>query len=1322
MSGINETGKVYDRQLALILCLATRSSPLEAVQAVLSSDGFSKEINSIGPLGSSALHVAAWRNHHELVRSILDTASVDINLRDEESGWNALHRALYYGNVRIASLLLAAGASSHEVDFMGRKPVDLLSSRLTKAIHEASTVGNDKVYSYVVGHRHVFSWGNGSNYTLGTGSLEVELAPSRVDSLHMHDIVEIAAAKFHSAAVTVDGKLFTWGWGRGGRLGQPDSHIHSGSGAVIQPRLVASLFHCDKRVKRISIAKHHTLLTTTEGELYSMGGNRFGQLGHGNGVGASVAEPMKVTALKSHCVTNISAANKHSVAVTSSGDVFTWGSNAAGQLGYGAFDLMSSPSPRIVEAMKGKVVVECAAAKRHTVVLTTEGDVLTWGHRGVSPRKVNLSSVRKSTMLNGAPLRFQKGYKDVSKPKVQQICAGAAHTSVLTTTGIVLSWRSADPQCQIQEIGGLLAGKRVISISSGKYRTAAVTDTGSVYMWEGRADYNPAECHLSSDGSKKKKKSFKNSGIDSNSRGMQMLGSSMDSLSSHDGGSHLGSSPGSFSYKYGSPSMTDRMHSRLSKAIYNPDNGRNSGCGGYGLSTSPFPSSSIANPSSPMPTRNVNGRNDFGGNIAEIEPFHKIYPEVVEGLCRISQVAVGEKHSVALQSWSRSGEMYQNIGEGNSIEACPYTMGPSSLQVQCEETIARSMVDPYTVLQVMLYAEAAGADMLYKRCCSVAALNLDIVITEHPHIFSDMPLNLLQDIENELEQWMARSSILSRSKENRFDEIVSLTPTCKKNLGMKWPSRAERDLGDALVEHETLVPEGFGLSFATDASLEADACIRKEGGGNHSNEINNTREDILRRIQQIHSIEAKVKAGATLDTQQKTKLMQKGVMLSALAALEGGVPYKEVDILMKSASKVVVESQGQRSSTSCKLRVGDNSNQCHPKEANAKQKPSLSTKSRRKSRKHRTSRAEEIHMTCDPDDSANHLRQMRLSDGGMGTDVAAIRSPRIVGFDPVPAPAESKIDFDDLPASLDAGPSNRQPMKDGPLNVAPVTTVGFQTQTTSGNPSPNQNHSEPKTRKGGLTMFLRGELDIDPPKTTPWGPKRMETPVSPLSKWFQERERPPSRPESQNTALNKSSTPTSTSGKQPKKQLGIKISLKDYLMGGRVSGTNAALDTSSPAAWSAKQESISHHEKEPVKSLRTIQSEQEELSAAQRRNIHSKPVSSYSKVLEINGPNSMHSNSLGQSPVGTRIMYGSSPQSAMRTFIPSLGPAESRWYISEELAIAAARAKPLKDIQEEERAAKEVAEIEAAFQSLERRQHEEAKKGREPRRRKPRKK
>ena len=192
------------------------------------------------------------------------------------------------------------------------------------------------------------------------------------------------------------------------------------------------------------------------------------------------------------------------MAVAASGDLFTWGSNALGQLGYGTSDSGANPAPRQVEAMSGRRAVAAAAAKRHTVVLTAEGDVFTWGHRGVSPRRVQLAGARDAAALSGEALRFHRGRGEVARPAAVAVAAGAAHTSVLTGAGVVLAWRSADPALLVQEVGGALAGRRVVALSAGKYRTAAVSEEGDVYSWEGRSDYFPAEGRHPGSGSSKK--------------------------------------------------------------------------------------------------------------------------------------------------------------------------------------------------------------------------------------------------------------------------------------------------------------------------------------------------------------------------------------------------------------------------------------------------------------------------------------------------------------------------------------------------------------------------------------------------------------------------------------------------------------------------------------------------------------------------------------------------------------------------------------------------------------------------------------------------
>lgn len=64
-------------------------------------------------------------------------------------------------------------------------------------------------------------------------------------------------------------------------------------------------------------------------------------------------------------------------------------------------------------------------------------------------------------------IAFHKGQSEISRPHAVAIAAGAAYSCCLTRTGVVLAWRSWDPNLSVQEVSASLAGKRVVSIASG---------------------------------------------------------------------------------------------------------------------------------------------------------------------------------------------------------------------------------------------------------------------------------------------------------------------------------------------------------------------------------------------------------------------------------------------------------------------------------------------------------------------------------------------------------------------------------------------------------------------------------------------------------------------------------------------------------------------------------------------------------------------------------------------------------------------------------------------------------------------------------------
>lgn len=64
-------------------------------------------------------------------------------------------------------------------------------------------------------------------------------------------------------------------------------------------------------------------------------------------------------------------------------------------------------------------------------------------------------------------IAFHKGQSEISRPHAVAIAAGAAHSCCLTRTGVVLAWRSWDPNLSVQEVSASLAGKPVVSIAAG---------------------------------------------------------------------------------------------------------------------------------------------------------------------------------------------------------------------------------------------------------------------------------------------------------------------------------------------------------------------------------------------------------------------------------------------------------------------------------------------------------------------------------------------------------------------------------------------------------------------------------------------------------------------------------------------------------------------------------------------------------------------------------------------------------------------------------------------------------------------------------------
>eukprot|EP00268_Persea_americana_P027387 TRINITY_DN2677_c0_g1_i1.p1 TRINITY_DN2677_c0_g1~~TRINITY_DN2677_c0_g1_i1.p1 ORF type:complete len:1105 (+),score=228.75 TRINITY_DN2677_c0_g1_i1:439-3753(+) len=214
----------------------------------------------------------------------------------------------------------------------------------------------------------LFTFGDGTFGALGHGDCISVSIPREVESLKGLKTVRAACGAWHTAAVIEvmhgtssssncsSGKLFTWGDGDKNRLGHGDKETK------LVPTYVASLF--EPNFCQVACGHSLTVALTTSGHVYTMGSTMYGQLGNPQADGKL---PIRVEGKLKNFVEEIACGAYHVAVLTSRTEVYTWGKGANGRLGHG--DTADKSTPTLVEALKDKQVKSIACGTNFTVAI-----------------------------------------------------------------------------------------------------------------------------------------------------------------------------------------------------------------------------------------------------------------------------------------------------------------------------------------------------------------------------------------------------------------------------------------------------------------------------------------------------------------------------------------------------------------------------------------------------------------------------------------------------------------------------------------------------------------------------------------------------------------------------------------------------------------------------------------------------------------------------------------------------------------------------------------------------------------------------------------
>jgi alpha-tubulin suppressor-like RCC1 family protein len=366
------------------------------------------DINHRDSFGRTLLHLAASstsNNAFEFASALLEHPLTDIYLQDLENGWTALHRAFYYGNIAVAQSILgrdiqdALGHGSGTLhqhvgglikikDKEGNGPFDLFEMALKEdsfprasraqvglvTDSDSESMPDTSPYDSspsLVPHTNlqgdeVYTFGSNKNVTLGFGDEDDRQFPERItlrrpDHLYFRFYRECMESLVTSQSLessTAD-------------LSQTQPQSVAEMPAVIRNKPID--------IKNMHMSKLHTAVLTDDPEsnLYICGHGPGGRLGVGDEITRYQFVCVEGGALSKKKVVSVALGQNHTLALSDTGGLFTWGSNGFGQLGY---DLpkMSSRNEEPVQTLprqifgplKRETVIGIAASRIHSVAHT----------------------------------------------------------------------------------------------------------------------------------------------------------------------------------------------------------------------------------------------------------------------------------------------------------------------------------------------------------------------------------------------------------------------------------------------------------------------------------------------------------------------------------------------------------------------------------------------------------------------------------------------------------------------------------------------------------------------------------------------------------------------------------------------------------------------------------------------------------------------------------------------------------------------------------------------------------------------------------------
>lgn len=304
----------------------------------------------------------------------------------------------------------------------------------------------------------IWSWGYNMWGKLGDGTTNNRSTPTAVGGT-TRTFCDISGGQFYSIAL--DNNNNVWGWGNTDYLND----------IPIKPMMSTGI-----KINLLSAGTNASMgLFSTNDRLYMWGNNTSGNLGINLGSGSRRSPQLVGGATRTFC--KISNWNYTSSGIDRYGKVWTWGSNATGQLGINSVVCRSTP---VAILGVNKTFCAISAGVSYISAIDIYGEVWSWGYNSQGQLGDNSITCRST------PVAVQGVKKTFAK------LSSGNYTIALTISGIAWAWGVGTSGClgtgdtssrrTPTQVSGVL--KTFCEISCSAYNhTLAIDKYGKIWAW-----------------------------------------------------------------------------------------------------------------------------------------------------------------------------------------------------------------------------------------------------------------------------------------------------------------------------------------------------------------------------------------------------------------------------------------------------------------------------------------------------------------------------------------------------------------------------------------------------------------------------------------------------------------------------------------------------------------------------------------------------------------------------------------------------------------------------------------------------------------------